>query len=338
MFYDNYITTLHTTENVLEYVYDINNNYNAIMEAARISEMRYYNDTGKSLFINEAGVLSNLIRRIVGFFKNLLSKIKSLFSKLSSSAESVAKKKRKEAEEMVNEMHPANSEITVPNMYGSARLWYEQHPDYLSIWSDFFDSAADCYDTLLSKNILDLDNILADGNNLFGSEILSGEWIHMNDSTEGMTDKFIYEIYGSMFEKYNYGYSNKVSEIERNMRITLGIDVKGDVDISINDIYPKSLDLIKLASGHLDKMKAEQNKFMYELQGIINCLSKKEREIDSGKLVANDENVVKIINAMTGALKSGYNFGMLHFKVYTDSIMTVINQEHRLLKIACHYA
>ena len=35
-----------TEDNVFSYINQINNNYNAIIEAARISELRYYNDTG----------------------------------------------------------------------------------------------------------------------------------------------------------------------------------------------------------------------------------------------------------------------------------------------------
>ena len=70
-----------TEDNVFSYINQINNNYNAIIEAARISELRYYNDTGKELFINETNILVSLIHRIVEFFKSIFNKIASLFSK-----------------------------------------------------------------------------------------------------------------------------------------------------------------------------------------------------------------------------------------------------------------
>ena len=70
-----------STDNVFSYINQINNNYNAIIEAARISELRYYNDTGKELFINETNILVSLIHRIVEFFKSIFNKIASLFSK-----------------------------------------------------------------------------------------------------------------------------------------------------------------------------------------------------------------------------------------------------------------
>ena len=58
-----------STDNVFSYINQINNNYNAIMEAARISELRYYNNTGKELFINEAAI-SKLFDAIINFFKS----------------------------------------------------------------------------------------------------------------------------------------------------------------------------------------------------------------------------------------------------------------------------
>ena len=70
-----------STDNVFSYINQINNNYNAIIEAARISELRYYQDTGKELFINETNILVSLIHRIVEFFKSIFNKIASLFSK-----------------------------------------------------------------------------------------------------------------------------------------------------------------------------------------------------------------------------------------------------------------
>ena len=93
-----------STDNVFSYINQINNNYNAIIEAARISELRYYQDTGNSLFITESGVLGNLIHRIVEFFKNLLNKIISLFKKSETQTTITVKKKAKEIERTIDDI------------------------------------------------------------------------------------------------------------------------------------------------------------------------------------------------------------------------------------------
>ena len=100
-----------STDNVFSYINQINNNYNAIIEAARISELRYYQDTGKELFINETNILVSLIHRIVEFFKNLLNKIISLFKRNNNTADKEVKKKKQEAEKVIKEIEKKEDKI-----------------------------------------------------------------------------------------------------------------------------------------------------------------------------------------------------------------------------------
>jgi len=65
----------------LMHVYENECNYNAIMKAAAISEMRYYNETGGDLFVQEAGALSGFFEKVKAFFKKVIEKIKSIFKK-----------------------------------------------------------------------------------------------------------------------------------------------------------------------------------------------------------------------------------------------------------------
>ena len=91
-----------STDNVFSYINQINNNYNAIIEAARISELRYYQDTGNSLFITESGIFTKLLDTIIKFFKSIIEKLKSLFNKSSSETkkkEKTIEKQKKEIEE-----------------------------------------------------------------------------------------------------------------------------------------------------------------------------------------------------------------------------------------------
>ena len=59
----------------LMHVWENECNYNALMRVVGISELKYYNETGHSLFLNEAGAFKNFIDRAIEFFKKIIEKI-----------------------------------------------------------------------------------------------------------------------------------------------------------------------------------------------------------------------------------------------------------------------
>ena len=65
----------------LMHVYENECNYNAIMKAAALSEMKYYNENGGDLFVQEAGAFSSFIQKAKDFFKKVIEKIKSIAKK-----------------------------------------------------------------------------------------------------------------------------------------------------------------------------------------------------------------------------------------------------------------
>ena len=65
----------------LMHVYENECNYNALMKAAALSEMRYYNQTGGDLFVQEAGAFSGFLGKVKEFFKKVIEKIKSIAKK-----------------------------------------------------------------------------------------------------------------------------------------------------------------------------------------------------------------------------------------------------------------
>ena len=68
-------------EGALMHVYENECNYNAIMKSVGISELRYYQETGKDLFVHEAGAFAGFIAKAKVFFKKVIEKIKSIFKK-----------------------------------------------------------------------------------------------------------------------------------------------------------------------------------------------------------------------------------------------------------------
>ena len=65
----------------LMHVYENECNYNALMKAATLSEMKYYNENGGNLFVQEAGALSGFVQRVKDFFKKVIEKIKGIAKK-----------------------------------------------------------------------------------------------------------------------------------------------------------------------------------------------------------------------------------------------------------------
>ena len=70
-----------TIEGALMHVYENACNYNAFMRAVGLAEMKYYQETGKELFLNEAGAFNGFIDKLKAFFKKVIEKIKSIFHK-----------------------------------------------------------------------------------------------------------------------------------------------------------------------------------------------------------------------------------------------------------------
>lgn len=65
----------------LMHVYENECNYNALMKAAALSEMKYYNEKGGDLFVQEAGAFSSFVEKAKAFFKKVIEKIKSIAKK-----------------------------------------------------------------------------------------------------------------------------------------------------------------------------------------------------------------------------------------------------------------
>jgi len=68
----------------LMHVYENECNYNAIVKSVGISELKYYQETGKDLFVNEAGAFKKFGSKVVAFFKAVIEKIKAIFKKFAA--------------------------------------------------------------------------------------------------------------------------------------------------------------------------------------------------------------------------------------------------------------
>ena len=68
-------------EGGLMHVYENECNFNAIMKAAGISELKYYKECGGDLFVTEAAATGGFIDKFISFFKKVGEKIAQMFKK-----------------------------------------------------------------------------------------------------------------------------------------------------------------------------------------------------------------------------------------------------------------
>lgn len=69
-------------EGALMHVYENECNYNAIMKAVGLSELKYYQENNGAELFNEAGAAKGFIDKVVSFFKACLDKIKAIGKKI----------------------------------------------------------------------------------------------------------------------------------------------------------------------------------------------------------------------------------------------------------------
>lgn len=70
-------------EGALMHVYETQLNYNAMMKAVGISELKYYQETGGDLFVNEAGAFGGFLEKAKALFKKIIEKIKAIFARFA---------------------------------------------------------------------------------------------------------------------------------------------------------------------------------------------------------------------------------------------------------------
>lgn len=95
-------------EGALMHVYENECNYNALMKAAGISELRYYQETGRDLFVHEAGAFSGFIEKAKAFFKKVIEKIKAMFHKFAATLNQYTMKDKEFVKKYEKELYRKN--------------------------------------------------------------------------------------------------------------------------------------------------------------------------------------------------------------------------------------
>lgn len=140
----------------LMHVYENECNYNALMKAAALSEMKYYNETGKDLFVQEAGALGSFWEKVKAFFKKVIEKIKAIFKKFVSVFDQFTMDNKKFVKKYYNDLTRKNLADFEFNGYafpGLDKNYMDAGKDYKGTISGITDSSSqDEMDNKMEQN------------------------------------------------------------------------------------------------------------------------------------------------------------------------------------------
>lgn len=132
----------------LMHVYENECNFNAIVKSVGLSELKYYQETGKDLFLNEAGAFSSFIAKVKEFFKKVLEKIKAIFHKFMAVINSFVMKDKEFVKKYGNEIRRKDITDLEFNGYKKLADKFDPNPKY----ADKFDSLAKDFSAVEESN------------------------------------------------------------------------------------------------------------------------------------------------------------------------------------------
>ena len=197
----------------LMHVYENECNFNAIVKSVGLSELKYYQETGKDLFLNEGGAFSSFIAKVKEFFKKVLEKIKAIFHKFMAVINSFVMKDKEFVKKYGNEIRRKDITDLEFNGYKKLADKFDPNPKY----ADKFDTLAKDFSTLKPQRA-EFDDIEKKKNENRGSLLgKTGEYTR----TE-MLDEIREDVYGDK-ETFNVTdtiRANAVTNIEDASKFT----------------------------------------------------------------------------------------------------------------------
>lgn len=277
-------------EGALMHIYENECNYNAIMKSVGISELRYYQETGGDLFVNEAGAFGSFIDKVKVFFKKVIEKIKSIFKKFSAVIGQFAMKDKTFVKKFSSDVRnrrldgfefkgytfkDLDSYISGPLKNSSilqdvnARLnKLKEHDENATYQQD-------------SKNVITKDNIETKKNENYAK--VAGESGELEESE--MHEKITEKCYGEK-ETFSVDINKQINYISRAEDA-----IKNAKDAQDKIIKPID-DTIKILEKLPDKLYDDANKGREDLKpGLQNVVAAQTRsinmEIDIAKATSN---------------------------------------------------
>ena len=295
----------------LMHVYENECNFNAIVKSVGLSELKYYQETGKDLFLNEAGAFSSFIAKVKEFFKKVLEKIKAIFHKFMAVINSFVMKDKEFVKKYGNEIR--RKDITDLEFNGYKKLIEASGFDIDYV--DKFEKLVNIY-KMLEPQEKDLGDIEKKKNENRGTLIeKTGEYTR----TE-MLEEIREQTYGDKetFDVTDTIRANAVSDIENTSKATKAYkEAYGKLDKTlkqiISDLEKAEKDYVNLGdfkeedAGSNDDPKefvknknAERTKKIQNFNGRINLI--KELADDATALHGFFAGAIKDVNRQSRAI------------------------------------
>lgn len=197
----------------LMHVYENECNFNAIVKSVGLSELKYYQETGKDLFLNEAGAFSSFIAKVKEFFKKVLEKIKAIFHKFMVVINSFVMKDKEFVKKYGNEIRRKDITDLEFNGYKKLADKFDPNPKY----ADKFDTLSKDF-SAVEESSKDLGDIEKTKNENRGALIEKTEEYTRTELLEKVRE----DVYGDKetFDVTDAIRSNAVANIEDASKIT----------------------------------------------------------------------------------------------------------------------
>ena len=276
----------------LMHVYENEINYNALMKSVGISELKYYSETGKDLFVNEAGAFSGFIAKAKEFFKKVIEKIKSIFKTFMAKINSFIISDKEFVKKYEKDIR--RKDITDMEFTG-----YEKFKDGFS--------------NPLDKITYDTADYIAEKIN----EANNNDYID-TDSNKYTSDELQNNIESDRAKIINQSGKLTESEFRDELKDMLYGD-KETFDVTTSHITA-ALDVISNSKKMITDVEKEQKKVTTAIDKFIKALEKSEKNYatrdSNGKLPEHMDKVTGNINDNIAIAKAYSNditiaFGML---------------------------
>lgn len=312
-------------EGALMLVYENECNYNALMRAAGLSELKYYTETGKDLFVHEAGAFAGFLEKAKSFFKAAWEKIKSLFKKFFMQINAwVAKDKdfvKKYESTILRATNLTDFEFKGWKFNDSA---LDDPTTTIKGFNSTFLKAIDDIEKISNVNNWNHADTAVSGGDQYDTEDKINDAIETHRGELVGKGKIDEEEYREQLNEYLYGDSSKEK------------DVLEEKDINLRN----QISIIKETKKNVKAIEKVEQKISKFYDELIKALDKKIKEFakrddasqaDSEAVGKSKDAAIKVLNARIRIAKSLSN----DYTIACGAICTALQERNRQAKAIC---
>lgn len=267
----------------LMHVYETECNYNAMMKSVGLSELKYYQETGKDLFMNEAGAFGGFIEKANTLFKKIIEKIKAIFKKFMAKVNSFTISDKDFVKKYENDI--LHKDVTGMKFTGYEKMKNGDPTNEYTVSMGTFETYIGGNDMSLKDSDAVNDKIESLRSTLVGG---SGAM-----SEAGLRDKLKEDLYGDKetFDVTSTMVRTALSTIKDTSKTVKAIEKLQKDTIKGIETVIKSLNK-NLADFNKDVNENIKNKTDDEIKGANDLITAVNNRITVAKAISNDVTVI----------------------------------------------